>query len=87
MYQILKNSGLPAPDHQRVMQVYNEGRLHMREDGSTYFVGQPVMIRFKKLSELDASLSTTNPNETSMSASSSSKNGSSIVSYEQFLQN
>jgi len=74
---------LPAPDHQRVMQVYNEGRLHVREDGTTYFVGQPVMIRFKKLSDLDASLSTTNPNETSIS----SKNGSSIISYEQIIQN
>ena len=60
----------------------------MREDGSTYFVGQPVMIRFKKLSDLEngnASLSTTNPNETSISATSS-KNGSSI-SYEQYVQN
>ena len=76
------NSGLPAPDHQRVMQVYNEGRLHFREDGSTYFVGQPVMIRFKKLSDLDASLSTSNLNETSIS----SKNGSSI-SCEQINKN
>jgi hypothetical protein len=70
------------------MQVYNEGRLHLREDGSTYFVGQPVMIRFKKLSDLDngnASLSTTNPNETSISATSS-KNGSSI-SYKRYVQN
>jgi len=65
------------------MQVYNEGRLHVREDGTTYFVGQPVMIRFKKLSDLDASLSTTNPNETSIS----SKNGSSFISYEQIIQN
>ena len=64
------------------MQVYNEGRLHFREDGSTYFVGQPVMIRFKKLSDLDASLSTSNLNETSIS----SKNGSSI-SYEQINKN
>ena len=79
---------MPAPDHQRVMQVYNEGRLHLREDGSTYFVGQPVMIRFKKLSDLDngnVSLSTTNPNETSISATSS-KNGSSM-SYERYVQN
>ena len=39
------------------------------------------MIRFKKLSDLDASLSTSNPNETSIS----SKNGSSIP-YEQINQ-
>jgi len=34
------------------MQVFNQGRLHFREDGSQYFVGQPVMIRFKNVSEM-----------------------------------
>jgi hypothetical protein len=39
-------------DNNRVMQVFNEGRIHFREDGTQYFVGNPVMIKFKTLQEL-----------------------------------
>jgi len=69
------------------MQVYNEGRLHFKEDGSTFFVGQPVMIRFKKLSELEntgGSLATTNPNENS---SYSVKTSFGCSTYDNFIHN
>ncbi len=66
-----------------MMQIYNEGRLHFKEDGSTYFLGQPVMIRFKKLSDFDnASIVATNHNDNS--SSMSSKTGT--TSYENYIQ-
>ena len=50
MASVFNNS---YPQNERVMQVFNEGRIHFREDGTQYFVGQPVMIKFKTLQEVE----------------------------------
>jgi hypothetical protein len=87
MYHTLGGTGPLTNADQRVMQVYNEGRLHFKEDGSTFFVGQPVMIRFKKLNELENTMGSSgimNPNE---SSSYSGKTSFGCSTYDNFIHN